>query len=363
VGHTQSFAGPVESAPMPDPSSPTRAHGAATVIQGCAIATVDPDGTEYGTGYLVIEGGRIVDLGPGPAPDAACLGATVIDGTGLLATPGLVNSHHHLYQWATRGFVADGTLFQWLTGLYPVWAQLDPDITHHAAKAGLSALALSGCTLSMDHHYVFPNGTELLESTITAAQAVGIRFHPTRGSMNLGKSQGGLPPDSVTEEHDAILQASADAIDRWHDPSPESRLQVALAPCSPFSVTAQLMAESAELARKKGVRLHTHLCETVDEEQYCVEHFGARPADYVGDLGWMGDDVWFAHCVHLSDEDVDLSGAPASAWRIARRRTPASAPGSRARRICVTRASRSGSALTAPRRMRPEPSSSRSTPR
>lgn len=279
-----------------------------TVIQGCAIATVDPDGTEYAAGYLVLEGGRIAALGAGSAPDAACQGATVIDGAGLLATPGLVNSHHHLYQWATRGFVPDGTLFQWLTGLYPVWAQLDPDITHHAAKAGLSALALSGCTLSMDHHYVFPSGTELLESTITAAQAVGIRFHPTRGSMNLGQSQGGLPPDSVTETHDAILQASADAIDRWHDPSADSRLQVALAPCSPFSVTSQLMAESAELARKKGVRLHTHLCETVDEEDYCLEHFGARPADYVGDLGWMGDDVWFAHCVHLSDEDVDLFG-------------------------------------------------------
>ena len=279
-----------------------------TVIQGCAIATVDPDGTEYASGYLVLEGGRIAELGEGPAPDAACLGATVIDGTGLLATPGLVNSHHHLYQWATRGFVPDGTLFQWLTGLYPVWAQLDPDITHHAAKAGLSALALSGCTLSMDHHYVFPNGVELLESTITAAQAVGIRFHPTRGSMNLGVSQGGLPPDSVTEDHDAILQASADAVDRWHDPSSEAKLQVALAPCSPFSVTSELMAESAELARKKGVRLHTHLCETVDEEHYCLEHFGARPADYVGDLGWMGDDVWFAHCVHLSDDDVDLFG-------------------------------------------------------
>ncbi|MBO9532915.1 MAG: 8-oxoguanine deaminase [Solirubrobacteraceae bacterium] len=280
-----------------------------TIITGCAIATVDPAGTEHASGHLVIEGSRIVALGAGSLPaDLVTDGATIIDGTGLLATPGLVNSHHHLYQWATRGFVADGTLFEWLTGLYPVWAQLDPDITHHAAKAGLSALALSGCTLSMDHHYVFPNGTELLESTVTAAQAVGIRFHPTRGSMNLGKSQGGLPPDSVTETHDAILQASADAIDRWHDPSPESVLQVALAPCSPFSVTAELMAESAELARKRGVRLHTHLCETLDEEAYCLEHFGARPADYVGDLGWMGDDVWFAHCVHLSDEDVDLFG-------------------------------------------------------
>lgn len=302
-----------------------------TVIQGCAIATVDPDGTEHARGHLILEGDRISSIGAGSPPDAQLVGARVIDGTGLLATPGLVNSHHHLYQWATRGFVADGTLFQWLVGLYPVWAQLDPDITHHAAKAGLAALARSGCSLSMDHHYVFPDpggpdeasakvlrgerrspaagrGTELLESTITAAQEIGIRFHPTRGSMNLGKSQGGLPPDVVTEDHDAILQASAEAIDRWHDPSGSAKLQVALAPCSPFSVTAQLMIDSAELARQRGVRLHTHLCETVDEEHYCLEHFGARPVDYVADLGWMGDDVWFAHCVHLSDDDVGLFG-------------------------------------------------------
>ena len=280
----------------------------AIVIEGCAIATVDPAGTEYATGHLVVESERITAIGAGPAPAELEDGATVVDGTGLLATPGLVNSHHHLYQWATRGFVPDGTLFQWLTGLYPVWAQLDADITHHAAKAGLSALALSGCSLSMDHHYVFPAGEELLESTITAAREVGIRFHPTRGSMNLGRSQGGLPPDRVTEDHDTILQASADAIDRWHDPSPNSSLQIALAPCSPFSVTSQLMTESAELARRRGVRLHTHLCETTDEEAYCLEHFGARPVDYVADLGWMGDDVWFAHCVHLSAADIDQFG-------------------------------------------------------
>ncbi len=278
------------------------------MVTGCAIATVDAAGTEHATGHLVIQDGRIVAIEDGAAPPEVLDGATVIDGRGLLATPGLVNSHHHLYQWATRGFVPDGTLFQWLTGLYPVWAQLDDDITHHAAKAGLSALALSGCSTSTDHHYVFPNGSELLEATITAAQAVGIRFHPTRGSMNLGRSQGGLPPDSVTEDHDAILQASADAIDRWHDPSGDATLQIALAPCSPFSVTKELMAESAVLARQRGVRLHTHLCETVDEEDYCLEHFGARPADYVADLGWMGDDVWFAHCVHLSDDDVALFG-------------------------------------------------------
>jgi cytosine/adenosine deaminase-related metal-dependent hydrolase len=289
-------------------SGPLAAAATRTVITGCAIATVDPGGTEYSAGHLVLEDGRIASLGEGPAPEDLVIGATVIDGKGLLATPGLINSHHHLYQWSTRGFVPDGTLFEWLTGLYPVWAQLDDDITHHAAKAGLSQLALSGCTLSTDHHYVFPNGAELLEATIKAAQAVGIRFHPCRGSMDLGQSQGGLPPDSVTEDIDAILQASADAIDRWHDPSPEASVQIALAPCSPFSVTRELLVASAELGRQRGVRLHTHLCETQDEEAYCLEHFGVRPVDYMAELGWMGPEVWFAHCVHLSDEEVDHFG-------------------------------------------------------
>ena len=231
----------------------------------------------------------------------------MIDGTGLLATPGLVNSHHHLYQWATRGFVPDGTLFEWLTGLYPVWAQLDDDITHHAAKAGLAALALSGCTTSTDHHYVFPQ-PDLLEATIAAATEIGLRFHPCRGSMDLGVSQGGLPPDSVTEDLDSILQASADALDRWHDPSPDAMVRIALAPCSPFTVTRELMIESAALARSRGARLHTHLSETLDEEAYCLERFGMRPVEYVGELGWMGDDVWFAHCVHLSDDEVTRFG-------------------------------------------------------
>ena len=273
------------------------------IINGCAIATVDPAGAEYPSGHLVIEGGRIAAIG-----DGAPAGDDVIDGTGLLATPGLVNSHHHLYQWATRGFVPDGTLFEWLTGLYPVWAQLDDDVTHHAAKAGLSALALSGCTTSTDHHYVFPQA-DLLEATITAAAAVGLRFHPCRGSMDLGASSGGLPPDSVTEDIDAVLSASAEAIDRWHDAALDSMLRIALAPCSPFTVTRELMTESAALARSRGVRLHTHLSETLDEEAFCLERFGMRPVEYVGELGWMGDDVWFAHCVHLSDDEVARFGA------------------------------------------------------
>ncbi|MEH3052944.1 MAG: 8-oxoguanine deaminase [Patulibacter minatonensis] len=281
-----------------------------TVISGCALATVDPAGTEHASGYLAFEDGRITAIGGGIPPAAVTDGAArVIDGAGLLATPGLVNGHHHLYQWATRGFVADGTLFQWLTGLYPVWAQLDADITHHAAKAGLAQLALSGCSLSTDHHYVYPGGgNELLEATITAADQIGLRFHPCRGSMNLGASRGGLPPDAVVEDADEILIASAEAIERWHDPSPDSALQIALAPCSPFSVTRELMVDSAALARATGVRLHTHLCETVDEEHFCLERFGARPVDYLEAMGWMGDDVWFAHCVHLSDGEVARFG-------------------------------------------------------
>ena len=290
------------------PSASRAPAPARTVITGSAIATVDPSGTEHRCGYLEIHGNRIAQIGEGAPPQTLLEGAAVIDGRGLLATPGLVNSHHHLYQWATRGFVPDGTLFQWLTGLYPVWAQLDDDITHHAAKAGLSALALSGCTTSTDHHYVFPNGADLLEATIRAAEAVGIRFHPCRGSMDLGQSQGGLPPDSVVEEIDAILQASSDAIDRWHDPAGDSALRIALAPCSPFSVTEALLRESAALARQRGVRLHTHLCETADEEAYCLEHFGKRPVDHMAELGWMESDVWFAHCVHLADDEVEHFG-------------------------------------------------------
>jgi cytosine/adenosine deaminase-related metal-dependent hydrolase len=280
-----------------------------TVIEGCAIATVDASGTEHAHGHLVIEGGVIAAVGEGPAPDT---GDPVhrIHGRGCLATPGLVNCHHHLYQWATRGLAQEATLFEWLTALYPVWAHIDADIEWAAARAGLAALAVSGCSTSMDHHYVFPSGVgDLLEAEVEAAQAIGIRFHPTRGSMDLGRSRGGLPPDEVTEGHDEILAASEAAIDRYHDPSPGAMVRIGLAPCSPFSVTPQLMRDSAELARRRGVRLHTHLAETKDEEAFCLEQFGVRPVDLLDDLGWLGDDVWLAHCVHLDDDEVRRFGA------------------------------------------------------
>jgi cytosine/adenosine deaminase-related metal-dependent hydrolase len=273
------------------------------VIDGAAIATVDASAIEYSSGYLVVEDAVISAVGEGPAPEVS--GATVVDGRGCLATPGFVNTHHHLYQWITRGYAQDGTLFQWLTTLYPLWGQLDAELEFDAASAALAALALTGCTTTMDHHYVFPHGGgDVLGAEIAAAQRIGLRFHPTRGSMDLGKSSGGLPPDNVVEDIDAILAASQEAVAKHHDPAFDSKLRIALAPCSPFSVTGDLMRQSAVLARDLGVRLHTHLCETLDEEEYCLEHFGARPVDYVESLGWLGEDVWLAHCVHLSESDI-----------------------------------------------------------
>jgi cytosine/adenosine deaminase-related metal-dependent hydrolase len=278
------------------------------VIEGCAIATVDAAGTEHADGHIVIEDGRITAVGEGSGPPG-----TRIDGRGCLATPGLVNCHHHLYQWATRGLFQQATLFEWLQGSYPVWANVDGEIERAAARAGLAALALSGCSTSMDHHYVFPREAgDLLAIEVEAARDLHVRFHPCRGSMDLGKSQGGLPPDEITEDRDAVLQASADAIDRFHDPAPDSMLRIALAPCSPFSVTKELMAETAELARRRGVRLHTHMAETKDEEEFCLELFGVRPVEYLEQLGWLGDDVWLAHCVHLDEREVRRFGETAT---------------------------------------------------
>lgn len=274
------------------------------VIENCSVATVDSAGTEHPSGYVVVEGERIVAVGPTPVPHRYA-GGTRVDGTGCLLTPGLINTHHHLYQWITRGFATDTTLFGWLSTLYPVWARLDAELVHDAAAANLGWLALTGCTTSTDHHYVFPRrGGDLLEAEVTAAARIGLRFHPARGSMNLGRSSGGLPPDSVIEDHDEILLATEAAIDRWHDDSPGSMLRVAVAPCSPFSVTADLMRDAAALARAKGVRLHTHLAETADEDEFCRATYGRTPAEYAQDLGWLGDDVWLAHCVHLSPQAV-----------------------------------------------------------
>ena len=274
------------------------------LISGCAVATVAPGGEEHQVGHVLIEGDLITAVGAGE-PAAVPADALLVDGRGMLATPGLVNCHHHLYQWATRGLATDENLFGWLVALYPTWARIDTDIEHAAASAGLAALALSGCSTSMDHHYVFPReGGDLLAAEIEAALAIGIRFQPCRGSMDLGVSQGGLPPDEVVEDRDVVLAATEDAIARYHDPAPSSMLRISVAPCSPFSVTGGLMRDAAALARRHGVRLHTHMAETIEEEAFCLERFGCRPVDYLDQLGWLGDDVWLAHCVHLTPDEI-----------------------------------------------------------
>lgn len=278
------------------------------IIEGCAIATMDAAETEHDSGYLILEDGWITAVGPGAAPRIAA--DRRIDASGCLAVPGLVNCHHHLYQWATRGLAQQANLFEWLTELYPIWAHVDADIERAAARAGLATLARSGCTTTTDHHYVFPRGAkELLDVEIEAAAAIGLRFHPCRGSMDFGRSLGGLPPDEIVEERDEVLAATEAAIAAYHDPSPGSMLRIAIAPCSPFSVSTELMKEAAELARRMGVRLHTHLAETVEEEEFCAERFGVRPVEYLDQLGWLGADVWLAHCIHLSPDEVKRFGA------------------------------------------------------
>jgi cytosine/adenosine deaminase-related metal-dependent hydrolase len=282
------------------------------IMNGCAIATMDgtgpgSTGTEHTTGHVVVAEGRVAAVGAGPAPPAD--GALVVDGTGCLATPGLVNTHHHLYQWLTQGRAQQCGLFGWLTELYPVWARIDPDQVHAAATAGLAWLALTGCTATTDHHYIFPSRRfpsrrggghdEPLAAEIAAAAEVGLRFHPCRGSMDLGESRGGLPPDAAVEETGAALAATAAAIEAYHDPAPGSMLRIAVGPCSPFSASAELMREAAGLARATGARLHTHLAETRDEEAALREKTGHSPVEFADELGWLAGDVWLAHCVHL----------------------------------------------------------------
>jgi cytosine/adenosine deaminase-related metal-dependent hydrolase len=284
------------------------------MIENVAVATVDAAGTEYSDGHVVVgDDGRIAAVGPGHA-GRFHRSIRRVDGTGCLVTPGLVNTHHHLYQWATRGLAQNDTLFGWLTTLYPIWGGLDAEIVGAAAGAGLGWLALSGCTTTTDHHYVFPrDGGDVLAAEIEAAQRIGLRFHPTRGSMDLGRRDGGLPPDAIVEDTDAALAATEDAVDRWHDRSPDAMLRIAVAPCSPFSVTERLMSGAADLARRTGVRLHTHLAETADEEEFCRTTFGCTPVEYAERLGWLGDDVWLAHGVHLDDAAIARLGATGTA--------------------------------------------------
>jgi cytosine/adenosine deaminase-related metal-dependent hydrolase len=256
---------------------------------------------ELENGWLVARDGFITETGSGPPPVAD----QVLNLPNCVAVPGLVNAHDHMYQWSTRGYVPDGGLFEWLRALYPIWAQIDADTVRISARAAMTRLLLSGCTLSTDHHYVFPRGREgIFDALVETASELGLRFHPCRGSMSLGESKGGLPPDSVVEDEDAILADTEQKIHDFHDPARGSMCRVVVAPCSPFSVTPDLMRDSAAVARRHGVRLHTHLAETLDEERFCLERFGKRPLELMQDFGWTGDDVWFAHGVHLNDEEI-----------------------------------------------------------
>ena len=267
------------------------------------VVTMDGTRREIAGGDVLIEGGVISAVGAGLVAE----GAEIVDARGCVVTPGLINTHHHLYQTLTRAVPAaqDAALFGWLRTLYPIWARMTPDDIRVSTKLGLSELALSGCTCSSDHLYLFPNGSRL-DDSIEAATEVGIRLHATRGSMSIGESKGGLPPDSVVEDEASILRDSERLVDAFHDPNAGAMVQVALAPCSPFSVSRELMRDSAILARDKGVRLHTHLAENDEDIAYSLQNFGMLPGDYAESLGWTGDDVWHAHCVKLSPGEIDL---------------------------------------------------------
>ncbi|WP_062515901.1 8-oxoguanine deaminase [Demequina gelatinilytica] len=279
---------------------------ASTLIEGGHLVTMDAAGTELTRGWIAVRGGRIAGLGEGPAPsDVRDAFPDRVDARGALITPGLVNTHHHLYQWLTRGWAQDSILFDWLVALYPTWSRIDEGTAGAAAAGAMAVLARSGCTTVGDHHYIFPRGSgDIVGAIVHEASELGLRLHATRGSMDLGESHGGLPPDFAVETTDDALAASAEAVTRYHDASSDSMVRVAIAPCSPFSVTADLLRESAALARSLGVRLHTHGAETVEEEAFCHERFGMGPTDYLESLGWLGPDVWMAHCVHLSEADV-----------------------------------------------------------
>ena len=251
---------------------------------------------------VLIRGGVIAAVGQG-----LTTGGEVVSARGCVVTPGLVNTHHHLYQTLTRAVPGgqDALLFGWLKTLYPIWSRFGPEEMRVSALVGLAELALSGCTLSSDHLYLFPNGARL-EDTIDAAREIGLRFHPTRGAMSIGESDGGLPPDGLVEREGAILNDMARVVDAFHDPEEGAMVRVGLAPCSPFSVSRELMREAAVLARDKGVMLHTHLAENDEDIAYSLEKFGCRPGQYAEDLGWTGDDVWHAHCVRLDSSEIDL---------------------------------------------------------
>ena len=265
------------------------------------LATMDDVGTAIEDGGLYAVDGWIEQVGATPdLPDDA---DEVVDLSGHAVIPGLINTHHHFYQTLTRAVAQDAGLFDWLGVLYPIWARMTPDDVAVSTKVALAELALSGCTTSSDHLYLYPNGSSF-DDQVRAAETVPIRLHLARGSMSLGESKGGLPPDSIVEDEDNILTDTARVIEQFHDPRPGAMLRVNVAPCSPFSVTPDLMREAADLARAHGVQLHTHVAETLDEEGFCVEIFAMRPVELMEDLGWAGNDVWYAHGVFVDDSEI-----------------------------------------------------------
>ncbi|MEN6529976.1 MAG: 8-oxoguanine deaminase [Anaerolineaceae bacterium] len=269
------------------------------------LVTMDDHRREITDGGLFIRDGFIERVGTtAELPQTA---DEILDLAGYIVLPGMVNTHHHFYQTLTRAVPAaqNANLFNWLKTLYPIWARMTAEDIRISTQTALAELALSGCTTASDHLYLFPNGSRL-DDEIEAAAEVGLRLHASRGSMSLGESKGGLPPDSVVDSEERILADSERLINRYHDPNPGSMVQIVLAPCSPFSVTGELMKQSAELARKYGVHLHTHLAETQDEEEFCLQQFGYRPVAYMQSVDWVGEDVWFAHSVHVSQEEIQL---------------------------------------------------------
>ncbi len=269
------------------------------------LVTMDDHRREIPDGGLFIRDGFIEKAGPTlQLPNQA---DEVVDASGHIILPGMVNTHHHFYQTLTRAVPAaqDANLFNWLKTLYPIWARMTSEDIRVSTQTALAELALTGCTTASDHLYLFPNGSSL-DDEIDAAEAVGLRLHASRGSMSLGESKGGLPPDSVVDDEDKILEDSERLICKYHRAEPGSMVQIVLAPCSPFSVTGVLMKESAVLARKYGVHLHTHLAETQDEEEFCQQKFGYRPVAYMQSLDWVGEDVWFAHSVHVSQDEIEV---------------------------------------------------------
>lgn len=298
---------------VPSPSvrsRPTRPGPRSLLVRDIhCLALMDDAGTCLRGGFLYAEEGEIKQCGVRVPRNLRP--QRTVDGSTCIAVPGFINTHHHLCQTLTRAcpVAANAELFDWLRALYPRWARLDEEAVHVAALVGMAELMLSGCTTTADHHYAFPRGqTRLIDAEIEAARRIGIRFHPTRGSMSVGESRGGLPPDRVVQREDVILADCERLIRKYHDPSPGSMLQIGLAPCSPFSVSAALMRDTAELAARHGVRLHTHLAETRDEERYCLQHFRKRPVDFLEDVGWLGAQTWIAHGIFLNRREVARIG-------------------------------------------------------